>query len=98
MIIDNFSVRTTTPLSAGTHRIDVFARINGPGKSDVVKISADGTQAGAVELKQTVPAAFTAMASFDVGTDLGAPVSPSHEERRPFEFTGEIDKMAIELT
>jgi len=34
----------------------------------------DGQPVGRVELKRTVPAAFTATETFDVGADLGSPV------------------------
>ncbi len=35
-----------------------------------------------------LPAAFTASETFDVGTDLGSPVSLDYYARRPFEFNG----------
>jgi hypothetical protein len=35
----------------------------------------DGTQVGKADLKRTVPLAFTASETFDVGIDLGSPVS-----------------------
>lgn len=45
----------------------------------------------------TVPAAFTASESFDVGTDLGSTVSRDYYERRPFKFDGQIEKVTVEL-
>jgi arylsulfatase len=45
----------------------------------------------------TVPAAFTASESFDVGTDLGSTVSRDYYERRPFPFDGNIKKVTVEL-
>jgi hypothetical protein len=44
-----------------------------------------------------VPAAFTASETFDVGVDLGSPVSLAYDERRPFAFTGEIHRVDVGL-
>jgi len=44
-----------------------------------------------------VPAAFTASETFDVGVDLGSPVSLDYDERRPFRFDGTIERMTVQL-
>ena len=46
-------------------------------------------------VKRTVPAAFTASESFDVGVDLGSPVSLDYFDRRPFRFNGKIEKVEV---
>jgi arylsulfatase len=46
---------------------------------------------------RTVPGAFTASETFDVGTDLGSPVSLDYEERRPFAFNGAIAAVTVAL-
>ena len=46
-------------------------------------------------MARTVPAAFTATEFFDVGVDLGSPVSPAYAERRPFAFDGKIERIHI---
>jgi hypothetical protein len=43
----------------------------------------------------TVPAAFTASETFDVGTDLGSPVSLDYFDRRQFPFDGRIDSVIV---
>ena len=48
-------------------------------------------------MKRTVPAAFTASESFDVGVDLGSPVSLDYFDRRPFRFNGTITSVDVEL-
>jgi arylsulfatase len=45
----------------------------------------------------TVPAAFTASESFDVGRDLGSTVSRDYYERRPFKFDGRIGTVKVSL-
>lgn len=96
MIIENYSMRSAEPLSAGRHSIKVSTNIDGPGKPGVATISIDGDIIGTVKLDRTVPAAFTATESFDVGIDLGSPVSQIYDDRRPFEFDGEIKSLRVE--
>ena len=55
-------------------------------------LSVDGKEAARTTVKRTVPAAFTASETFDVGIDLGAPVALDYSERRPFTFDGKIAK------
>ena len=40
-----------------------------------VVLKVDGKEVGRTTVKRTVPAAFTASETFDVGVDLGSPVS-----------------------
>ncbi len=35
---------------------------------------------------------------FDVGTDLGSPVSPAYFDDAPFPFNGQIEKVRVEYT
>ena len=52
---------------------------------------------GKVALTRTVPLAFTASETFDVGADLGSTVSLSYLEKRPFEFDGKIHSVNVRL-
>ncbi|HEY6511770.1 MAG TPA: arylsulfatase [Burkholderiaceae bacterium] len=97
MIIEQYNTRSALPLAAGKHRIEVLTDISSPGSAGVVKLMVDGKEVGAAELKRTVPAAFTATESFDVGADLGSTVSLEYFDRRPFEFKGRIDSVKVEL-
>jgi len=38
---------------------------------------------------------FTASETFDIGMDLGSPVSLDYHERTPFKFNGKIKKVNI---
>ena len=55
----------------------------------------DGQEIATVNMKRTVPLAFTATETFDVGVDLGSPVSVNYAELRPFAFEGAIGKMHV---
>ena len=48
-------------------------------------------------VKRTVPAAFTASETFDVGVDLGSPVSLDYFDRVPFPFSGKIGQVEVKL-
>jgi arylsulfatase len=57
----------------------------------------DGKEVARTSPKMTVPAAFTASESFDVGVDLGSPVSRDYFERRPFKFDGRISQVKVQM-
>ncbi len=97
MIIEQYAATSAAPLEAGKHRIEVATRIAGPGKAGTVMVSVDGTQVARTDLKRTVPDAFSATETFDVGVDLGSPVSVNYFELRPFTFDGAIHSVHIEL-
>lgn len=97
MIIEQYEGRAPVPLSPGKHTITVTTAIEGPGKSGTVIVAVDGKESFRVSLPRTVPAAFTASESLDVGIDLGSMVSESHHARRPFAFGGRINTMKVRL-
>ncbi len=57
----------------------------------------DGPEVARTTVKMTVPAAFTASESFDVGTDLGSRVSRDYLDRRPLRFDGKIKRLRVIL-
>ena len=97
MVIERYAVGTAEKLPAGRHRIEVDTTIAKPGAPAEVVLSVDGKEAGRRTVARTVPAAFTASETFDVGTDLGSPVSLDYFDRRPFAFDGRIDSVKVSL-
>jgi arylsulfatase len=57
----------------------------------------DDKEIARTTVKRTVPAAFTASETFDVGVDLGSPVSLDYFDQRPFAFNGTIKEVKVEL-
>jgi arylsulfatase len=55
----------------------------------------DGEQVGQGRFEDSVPVIFTASETFDIGMDLGSPVSLDYYERAPFKFNGLIEKINI---
>ncbi|MEA3274333.1 MAG: arylsulfatase [Pseudomonadota bacterium] len=97
MIIEDYQARSEAPLAAGKHQIEIATQIAGPGEPGTVTLTVDGKEVGKAELKRTVPLLFTASETFDVGVDLGSPVSMAYYDRRPFRFDGTIEKVQVEL-
>lgn len=97
MIIERYGVGTVDKLAPGRHRIEVDTTIAKPGAPAEVVLSVDGKEAARTTVARTVPAAFTASETFDVGTDLGSPVSLDYFDRRPFAFDGTIDSVKVSL-
>ncbi len=99
MIIERTITRSANKLPAGKHRIEVtttLASAKPLSPADVV-VKVDGQEVARTTVKRTVPAAFSASETFDVGVDLGSPVSIDYFDRRPFAFTGKIEKVEVEL-
>ncbi|MEQ1731149.1 MAG: arylsulfatase, partial [Vicinamibacterales bacterium] len=95
MLIERYTGRSDAPLSAGKHVIEVKTQIEKPGASGTVAIAVDGKPAFTVALTRTVPLAFSATETFDVGTDLGSPVSPAYAARKPFAFAGKLGNLTV---
>jgi arylsulfatase len=84
-------------LPAGKHKITVATQIEGPAKAGTVSLQVDGQEVGKTALARTVPAAFSASETFDVGVDLGSTVSLDYFDRRPFAFAGRIVQVKVSL-
>lgn len=98
MIIEKYTAKSGV-LPAGKHQvvIDTDLESQTPMAPATVTITVDGKQAAQTRVGRTVPAAFTASESFDVGVDLGSTVSLVYDERRPFAFSGTIDTIKVSL-
>ena len=99
MIIERYIARSETSLSAGKRHIEVtttLASAKPLSPADVV-LKVDGKEVARTTVKRTVPAAFSASETFDVGTDLGSPVSIDYFDRRPFAFDGKIKQVKVDL-
>jgi arylsulfatase A-like enzyme len=97
MIIEQYAARSEKPLAPGKHKVVVETTIAGPGKEGTVVLKVDGTEVARTAVARTVPAAFTASESFDVGMDLGSTVSNDYFDHRPFKFSGKIGQVKVKL-
>jgi arylsulfatase len=97
MIIERYTARSKNKLAPGKHRLEVDTTITKPGAPAEVVLTVDGTEVARATVQRTVPAAFTASETFDVGIDLGSPVSLEYFDRRPFQFDGKIAAVKVAL-
>jgi hypothetical protein len=88
---------TAEPLPPGPHTVRVREAIARPGAAAEVIVEADGREALRLSVPRTVPGAFTASESFDVGVDLGSPVSLDYFDKAPFRFEGSIRSVRVDL-
>jgi len=99
MIIERYQARTKEKLAPGKHNIEVTTTLTERrplSPADVV-LKVDGKEMARTTVKRTVPAAFTASETFDVGVDLGSPVSLDYFDRAPFPFTGKLGQVEVRL-
>jgi arylsulfatase len=97
MIIEQYTAKSQGKLAPGKHKIEVDTTIAKPGALGLVVLKVDGREIARTTVERTVPAAFTASETFDVGVDLGSPVSLNYFDRAPFKFDGKIDSVSVEL-
>ncbi len=97
LIIERTRAKSEVQLTPGKHKIEVDETIARPGASADVILKVDGKECSHLTVKRTVPGAFTASETFDVGVDLGSPVSLDYFDRAPFRFDGQIDSVVVEL-
>ena len=99
MIIERYLAKSVDKIAPGKHTIVIETTLKAPrpGSPADIVLSVDGHEVARVEAKMTVPAAFTASETLDIGTDLGSPVSRDYAARRPFAFTGTISTVQVEL-
>ena len=99
MIIERYTARSINRIPAGRHRIDVTTSLASaqPLSPALVVLNVDGQEVARTTLKRTVPAAFSASETLDVGVDLGSTVSLDYFDRRPFRFDGTINKVEVKL-
>lgn len=98
MIIERYIARSA-PIPAGKHRIEVTTKLHSamPLSAADVLVKVDGNEVARTTVARTVPGAFSASETFDVGVDLGSTVSPDYMERRPFRFDGKVTSVKVVL-
>ena len=57
----------------------------------------NGKKVAEAAIEKTVPGSFSLSETFDVGVDNGTPVSKNYKKKDHFPFTGQIDKVVINL-
>ncbi len=91
-------VEATQPIPAGNHQVRMEFKYDGGGtaKGGGVTLFVDGKAVGEGRIEKTVPMAFSADETCDVGKEAGSPVSPDYGPTGN-EFSGEVNWVQIDL-
>lgn len=92
-----FKVQSPTPLAAGKHNIraDFTYDGGGAGKGGTTTLFVDGAQVAQGRIEETIPVRISLDETLDIGEDTGTPVVRDYQV--PFHFTGELEKVVIDL-
>ncbi len=94
--LEIYEVEGTERLSDGIHRVrmDFDYDGDGVGRGGTARLFIDDRQVGEGRVERTQPLPFASDEPFEIGRDLGSPVSPNYSAH---EFTGEVRWVEIEL-
>ena len=95
--VAHYSIVSKHALKPGKHTVVFDFKYNsgGIGKGGTGTLSVDGKQVAQGRIDRTTPFRFSLDETFDVGEDTGTPVSLDYDV--PFKFTGQIEKVVINL-
>jgi hypothetical protein len=92
-----YTIAGPDTLPPGKHTILLdFKYDGGLGKSGTGVLSVDGKEVAQGKIERTIPFRISADETLDIGEDTGTPVSEEYQV--PFKFTGDLKKVAIQLT
>ncbi len=96
--IDVSFVEAAQPIPAGNHQVRMEFKYDGGGiaKGGAVTLYVDGKSVGQGRIERTVPMAFSADETCDVGKETGSPVSTDYGPTGN-EFSGEVNWVQIDL-
>jgi arylsulfatase A-like enzyme len=96
--LQRFYVESVTQIASGAHQVRMeFAYDGGAlGKGGNVCLYLDGEQVGEGRVEATVPMAFSADETCDIGSDTASPVSDDYTAEGS-RFTGAIDWVQIDI-
>jgi arylsulfatase len=97
--LQRFTIASQTPVPAGkaTIRYEFTYDGGGLGKGGVGKIFVNEKKVAEGRIEHTQPMIFSADEGADVGEDGETPVVEDYGIRAPYKFTGEINKVTIDL-
>jgi arylsulfatase len=94
-----FKLAAPTPLSPGAHTLTVNFAYDGGGvgKGGTFTLGVDGQPVASGRIERSVPARFSVDETLDIGEDMGTPILEDYAQNMPFKFTGQLDKVIIDL-
>lgn len=97
MTLNRYKISSASPIPTGKVRIEVETKYDTKERMAPATVTfvVNGKQVGQGRIERSVPAGHCAAETFDVGVDLGSPVSLDYYDRAPFRFNGKIEKINI---
>jgi hypothetical protein len=94
-----YRIASDVRLSPGGHtiRFDLAYDGGGIGRGGTGTLSVDGQKVAKGKFDRTVGQRFSLDETFDVGQDTGTPVVEDYADKMPFKFSGNLDRLTIEL-
>jgi arylsulfatase len=96
--LQTFTIEASQPIPAGKHQVRMEFAYDGGGlaKGGNVSLYYDGKKVGEGRVERTVPMAFSADETTDLGRDTATPVSSDYT-RNTSEFNGKVHWVQIDL-
>jgi arylsulfatase len=100
MTLNRYKVASKTAIPTGKVKIEVETKYDTQERMApaTLTLKVNGKQVGQGRIERSVPGGHTASETFDIGMDLGSPVSLDYSDRAPFKFNGKIEKINIRYT
>jgi arylsulfatase len=99
LALDRFTFASKEPLPRGKVQLKVDFAYNGGGggfgKSAAVTMMVNDTKVAEGRLPKTIPLQISLGEGMDIGMDVGSAVDFTY--KLPFQFTGKIEKVTVEL-
>ncbi|UCF65376.1 MAG: sulfatase-like hydrolase/transferase, partial [bacterium] len=97
MTLNRYKIASDSAIPTGKVKIEVKLLYDSQERMApaTVTLHVNGKQVGQGRIERSVPGAFTASETFDIGTDLGSPVALDYYDRAPFKFNGKINRINI---
>jgi arylsulfatase A-like enzyme len=94
-----FRIASDRLVPAGNHVVRFGFKYDGGGigKGATGTLFVDGVPVAEGRIPQTIPIRFSLDETFDVGADMGTPVSEDYADKMPFTFTGTLKKFVVVL-
>jgi len=92
-----YKAKSAEPLQPGENRIEIrliYEKMAPAAPADLT-MTVNCKLAASMRIEKSMTLFFDASETFDVGVDLGAPVSRQYEDRLPFAFNGKISSLNI---
>jgi arylsulfatase A-like enzyme len=96
--LQTFTIEANQPIPAGKHQVRMEFGYDGGGlaKGGNVRLYYDGKKVGEGRIERTVPMAFSADETTDIGRDTATPVSSDYT-RQTSAFSGKVNWVQIDL-